>query len=161
MTGRVTLEIVAILAVATVISGSILALFALTDSVDPVGTLVDQVPRVLFGLLGLAWGLWLIMLIIGAIAHRYRGVGWRIGTHIVSLAVALIINVLVVSVASFIGAGGSDWELLIVGILVAVSGVLFFSGVVAVLVVELLIVRPRQMMRDETVSAAQGEHPSG
>jgi len=159
MAGRVTLEIVAILATAVLISSIILALFALADSGDPVGTLVDQVPRVLFGLLGLAWGLWAIMLIIGSIAHRHRGVGWRIGTHIVSLAVALIVNVVVVSVASFVGAGGSGWELLIVGILVAVSAVLFVSGVTAVLLVELLIVRPRRVMRVEEPAVSRDSSP--
>ena len=149
MARRVILEVLATLVITVLIAGALFSLFALTDAVDPLGIIVDQVPRILFGLLGVALGLWAIMLVIGSIAHRYRAVGWRIGTHIVSLLVALIVNIVVLTVVSLLAAGGSGWELLLVGIAVAAGAVLLFSGVVAVLLVELVIVRPRRVLRVE------------
>ncbi|QOD93857.1 hypothetical protein [Chryseoglobus sp. 28M-23] len=100
MAGRVTLEVGVTLLLTILLAWSIFGLVALTDSGDPVGTFLDQVPRVLFGLLGIALVLWAIMLIIGSIAHRYRAVGWRIGTHILSLVVAVIINVGVLAIVT-------------------------------------------------------------
>lgn len=147
MAGRVALEVGVTLLLTILLAWSIFGLFALTDSADPVGTFLDQVPRVIFGLLGIALGLWAIMLIIGSIAHRYRAVGWRIGTHIVSLVVALIVNIVVLTAVSVASAGEGGWEMLLVGIAVAASVVLFVCGVVAVLVVELAVVRPRTAPR--------------
>ena len=147
MAGRVTLEVGVTLLLTILLAWSIFGLVALTDSGDPVGTFLDQVPRVLFGLLGIALVLWAIMLIIGSIAHRYRAVGWRIGTHILSLVVAVIINVGVLAIVTVASSGGGGWELLLVGIAVAAGAVLLVSGVVAVLVVELAILRPRTIPR--------------
>jgi hypothetical protein len=147
MAGRVTLEVGATLVLTILLAWGVFGLFALTDSGDPVGTFLDQVPRVLFGLMGIALGLWAIMLIIGSIAHRYRAVGWRIGTHILSLVIAVIINVGVLAIVTMASSGGGGWELLLVGIAVAAGAVLLVSGVVAVLVVELAILRPRTITR--------------
>lgn len=147
MAGRITLEIGATLVLTILLAWGIFGLFALTDSADPVGTFLDQVPRVLFGLLGIALGLWAILLVIGSIAHRYRAAGWRIGTHIVSLVVALVINVGVLAIVTVASSGGGGWELLLVGIAVGAGAVLLVSGVVAVLVVELAILRPRTIRR--------------
>ena len=146
MVGRIVLEVMLIIAIAMALAWLVLAAFALTDSADPIGTLVDQTPRVLFGLLGIALGLWAVLVIIGAIVQRRRAVGWRIGTHIVSLIAALVVNVgvlTIVTVASG-GASGEDWGMLIVAIAVAAGGLLLVSGTVSVLLVELVIVRPKK-----------------
>lgn len=147
MAGRVALEVLLTLVVTVLLAWGVLGLFALTDSADPVGTFLDQVPRILFGLTGIALGLWAVMLVIGSIAHRYRAVGWRIGTHIVSLLVALIVNVGVLTIVTVASSGGGGWELLLVGIAVGAGAVLLLCGVVAVLVVELAILRPRTITR--------------
>jgi len=138
---RVVLEVVLIVVLTILLAWAVLGAFALTDSADPVGTVVDQTPRVLFGLLGIALGLWTLLLIIGSIVHRRRAAGWRIATHLVSLLVALVVNVgglALLTVAT--GGGGSDgWGMLVVAIGVASGAVLLGAGLVVVLVVELLI----------------------
>jgi len=146
MVRRVALEVVLIIAITVALAWLVLAAFALTDSSDPLGTVVDQTPRVLFGLLGIALGLWTVLVIIGAIVQRRRAVGWRIGTHLVSLVAALVVNVGMLTVVSVVsgGASGEDWGMLVVAISVAAGGVLLVSGVVAVLLVELVIVRPKK-----------------
>ena len=77
MVKRIVLEVVLILVLTILLAWTVLAGLALRDSADPVGTVVDQTPRVLFGLLGIALGLWTLLLIIGAIVHRRRAAGWR------------------------------------------------------------------------------------
>jgi len=145
MVRRVVLEIVLIIGITIALAWLVLGVLALTDSADPVGTLVDQTPRMIFGLLGIALGLWAVLVIIGAIVQRRRAVGWRIGTHLVSLVIALIVNVgllAVVTVATG-GASGEDWGMLVVAIAVASGAVLLIAGVIAVLLVELVILRPK------------------
>lgn len=141
MVKRIVLEVVLILVLTILLAWTVLAGLALGDSADPVGTVVDQTPRVLFGLLGIALALWTLLLIIGAIVHRRRAAGWRIATHLVSLLVALVVNVgglALLTVAT--GGGGSEgWGMLVVAIGVASGAVLLGTGLVAVLVVELLI----------------------
>jgi hypothetical protein len=140
---RIVLEVVLILLLTVVLAWAVLGAFALTDSADPVGTFLDQTPRVLFGLLGIALALWTLLLVIGSIVHRRRAVGWRIATHLVSLLVALVVNVggLALLTVATGGGGAENWGLLVVGIAAAAGAVLFVSGVIAVLVVELLVLR--------------------
>jgi len=146
MVRRIVLEIVLIIGIAIVLAWLVLAAFALSDSTDPIGTLVDQTPRVLFGLLGIALGLWTVLVVIGAIVHRARAVGWRIITHIVSLVIALVVNVGVLTIVTLASGGGSSdgWGMLVVAIAVAAGGVLLVAGVISVLLVELVILRPRK-----------------
>lgn len=141
MVRRIVLEVVLIVVLTVLLAWTVLAAFALTDSADPVGTLVDQTPRVLFGLLGIALVLWMLLLIIGAIVHRHRATGWRVATHLFSLLVALVVNVggLALLTASTGGGSAEDWGMLVVAIAVASGAVLLAAGVIAVLVVELLI----------------------
>ncbi|MBX9471873.1 hypothetical protein [Microcella sp.] len=148
MVRRIVLEIILIIGIAIALAWLVLAAFALTDSADPVGTLVDQTPRVLFGLLGIALGLWTVLLVIGAIVQRRRAVGWRIGTHIVSLIAALVVNIGVLTVVSVVSGGGQgeDWGILVVAIAVAAGGLLMVAGVISVLLVELVILRPKKAM---------------
>jgi hypothetical protein len=144
MVRRIVLEVVLIIVITIALAWLVLAAFALTDSADPVGTLVEQAPRVLFGLLGIALGLWTALVVIGAIVQRRRAVGWRIGTHLVSLIAALVVNVGVLTIVTVASGGvsGEDWGMLVVGIAVASGAVLFVSGTLATLLVELVIVRP-------------------
>ncbi len=146
MKRRIALEIVLIIVITIVLAWLLLAIFALADSADPMGTLVDQTPRVLFGGLGVAIALWTLLVIIGSIVQRNRRVGWRIATHIISLIAALIVNIgvlTVVAVASG-GASGEDWGLIVVIIAVAAGGVLLVAGTVSVLLVELVILRQKK-----------------
>lgn len=141
MVKRIVLEVVLILVLTILLAWTVLAGLALGDSADPVGTVVDQTPRVLFGLLGIALALWTLLLIIGAIVHRRRAAGWRIASHLVSLLVALVVNVggLALLTAATGGGGSEGWGMLVVTIGVASGAVLLGAGLVVVLVVELLI----------------------
>lgn len=147
MVRRIVLEVVLIVGITIALAWLVLAAFALTDASDPVGTLVDQTPRLLFGLLGIALGLWTVLVIIGAIVQRKRAVGWRIGTHLISLVIALIVNVVVLTIITILSGGVSaeDWGMLVVAIAVAASTILLVAGVIAVLLVELAILRPRKV----------------
>lgn len=151
MTRRIVLEIVLIIGITIVLAWLALAAFALTDSTDPIGTLVDQTPRVLFGLLGIALALWTVLVIIGAIVQRRRSVGWRIATHLFSLLVALAVNIGLLAALS-VATGGGDtggWGMLVVAIAVGAGGVLLVAGTIAVLLVELLILRPKKPAEPE------------
>ena len=150
MAGRVALEVLLTLLVTILLAWGVFGVFALSDSGDPVGTLLDQVPRVLFGLMGIGLALWAIMLAIGSVAHRYRAVGWRIGTHVLSLVVSLVLNVVVLTVVTAASSGADGGELLVIGIAVAAGAVLLFCGVTAVLVVELAVLRPRTIARSSS-----------
>lgn len=144
MTRRIVLEILLIVGITIALAWLALGVLALTDSDDPVGTLVDQTPRVLFGLLGIALGLWTVLVIIGAIVHRRRGAGWRIATHLVSLLVALVVNIgLLVVLTVATGGDGGGWGMLVVAIAVGAGIVLAIAGTVAGLLVELVILRPK------------------
>lgn len=141
MARRIIIEVLLILVLTILLAWTVLGAFALTDSTDPVGTLVDQTPRVLFGLLGISLALWTILLIIGAIVYRRRPAGWRVATHLFSLLVALAVNIGVFALLSAAagGSGGEDWGMLVVAIAAAAAAAAFVCGVVVVLVVELLV----------------------
>jgi Kef-type K+ transport system membrane component KefB len=146
MVGRVMLQVVLIISITIVLAWLVLSALALPDSADPVGTLVEGTPRVLFGLLGIALGLWSVLVTIGAIAQRRRAAGWRIATHLVSLVAALVVNVGLLAVVSVASGGGSegDWGMLVVVIAVGAGGVLLATGAVSVLLVELLLMRQKK-----------------
>ncbi|MCA1942061.1 MAG: hypothetical protein LDL15_00430 [Yonghaparkia sp.] len=141
MARRIIIEVLLILVLTILLAWTVLGAFALTDSADPVGTFVDQTPRVLFGLLGIGLALWAILLIIGAIVYRRRPAGWRVATHLFSLLVALAVNIGVFALvtAAAGGSGGEDWGMLVVAIAGAAAAAVFVAGVVVVLVVELLV----------------------
>ncbi|MER3390276.1 MAG: hypothetical protein RJQ01_09605 [Microcella sp.] len=145
MAARVALEIVLILLLAIAIAWAVLAIFTAIESGDLLGAVVDGAPRALFGLMGLALGLWAILLLIGSIAHRRRAVGWRILTHLVSLAAAILVTIGVYVLIALQDASAGGWGLLIVAIAAAVGTVLGAAGTIAVLVVELAVLRPRRM----------------
>lgn len=141
MAKRIVLEVVLILVLTILLAWTVLGAFALTDSADPVGTFLDQTPRVLFGLLGIALALWTVLLIIGSIVHRRRAAGWRVATHLVSLLVAVVVNVggLALLAVATGGGGAENWGLLVVAIAAGSAAALLVAGTIAVLVVELLI----------------------
>lgn len=141
MARRIIIEVLLILVLTILLSWAVLGAFALTDSADPIGTLVDQTPRVLFGLLGLGLALWTVLLIIGAIAYRRRPAGWRVATHLFSLLVALAVNIGVFALLGVAagGSSGEDWGMLVVAIAAAAGAALFVSAVIVVLVVEFLV----------------------
>ena len=149
MSRRVVLEVVLTIGIAVALAWLILAIVGLGDSVDPLATLVDQTPRVLFGLLGICLGIWTILVTMGAIVLRRRAPGARIASHIVSLVVALAINVALLAFVSISANGGGadsggadSWGMLVVAIAGAAGAALFVAGVVAVFLVNLVILRP-------------------
>lgn len=145
MTRRVVLEIVLTIGIAIAIAWLILGVLALADSADPLGTLVDQTPRVLFGLLGIGLGVWAILVTIGAIVLRRRAPGVRIASHLVSLVIALVINVALLAIVSIAtsGGGADSWGMLVVAIAGAAGVALLIAGIAAVLLVNLAILRPK------------------
>ena len=137
---RAFLRVVVTVVITIVLAIIGLGLFSLITGNDPVEAFTDNAPRSLFGMMGIALALWTLLLIIGAIAHRARRAGWRIGTHLISLAVAIVVNLAFFVVLAFTDFDGGGWGFLLLAI-AAVSGVaLFVAGTVAVLLVELAIV---------------------
>jgi hypothetical protein len=149
MTRRVVLEIVLTIGIAIALAWLILGVLGLADSVDPLDTLVDQTPRVLFGLLGIGLGIWAILVTIGAIVLRRRAPGARIASHLVALVIALVINVALLSLVSIAanGGGSDSWGMLVVAIAGAAGAALLVAGVTAVLLVNLVILRPKTAKR--------------
>ena len=149
MARRIVVEVVLIIGITVALAWPVLGLFGLTGSADPVATFVDQTPRVLFGLLGIALGVWTLLVVIGAIVLRRRGRGARIASHLISLVIALVINVALLTVFATAANGGEgeSWGMVVVAIAAAASIALFVAGVIAVLLVELVIVRPRHTVR--------------
>lgn len=139
MTRRIVVEVLLNAVLTVLLAWVVFGALTLADTGDPAATFLDQVPRVLFGLLGIGLGLWTVLLVIGAIAHRRRAVGWRVATHIASLVIALIVNVAALVAITFATGGAEGWWMLLVGIAVAASAVVLIAGIIAVLVVELLI----------------------
>lgn len=152
MAKRVTLEVVLIIVITIALAWLLLGLVSLIDSTDPLAAFVDGAPRLLFGVTAIALVLWSVMVIIGAIAHRNRGAGWRIATHLVSLFVAILINVIVFVVLAFANANEGGWGLLLAGIALGAGLVLGLAGVVAVLLVELVILRPKKAVEAGTTA---------
>jgi hypothetical protein len=143
MAARVILEIVLILVVTVMIAWAALAAFTAIESGDLLGAVLDGAPRALFGLMGLALGLWAIMVAIGAIAHRRRGAGWRILTHLVSLTIAIVVNLGVYVLIALLDTSAGGWGFLIVAIAAGVGIVVGAAGTIAVVVVDLGVIRPR------------------
>lgn len=143
MAARVILEIVLILVVTVMIAWAALAAFTAIESGDLLGAALDGAPRALFGLMGLALGLWAIMVAIGAIAHRRRGAGWRILTHLVSLTIAIVVNLGVYVLIALLDTSAGGWGFLIVAIAAGVGIVVGAAGTIAVVVVDLGVIRPR------------------
>jgi len=152
MAKRVTLEVVLILVITVALSWLLLGLVSLVDSTDPVAAFVDGAPRMLFGVAAIALALWTIMVIIGSIAHRNRRVGWRIATHLVSLFVAILVNVIVFVVLAFADSSTGGWGLLLAGIAIGVGLVVGVAGIVAVLLVDLVILRPKKAVETRTAA---------
>lgn len=143
MAARVILEIVLILVVTVMIAWAALAAFTAIESGDLLGAALNGAPRALFGLMGLALGLWAIMVAIGAIAHRRRGAGWRILTHLVSLTIAIVVNLGVYVLIALLDTSAGGWGFLIVAIAAGVGIVVGAAGTIAVVVVDLGVIRPR------------------
>ncbi len=155
MAKRIVLEVVGIIVIAIALAWLMLGVVSLFDTTDPVAAFFDGAPRMLFGTMAIALVLWAVMVLIGSIAHRYRAAAWRIGTHLVSLFVAILVNVLAFMVLAFADMSQGGWGLLLVGIALGVGLVLGVAGTVAVLVVELAIVRPRRMVRTESAELTE------
>lgn len=155
MARRIALEVLLILAITIALAWLALGVVSLFDSTDPLAAFTDGAPRMLFGVTALALVLWTVMVIIGSVAQRNRGSGWRIGTHLVSLFVALLVNVLVFVGLAFANANEGGWGLLLAGIALGVGLVVGIAGTMSVLLVELVILRPKKPLTtaEDPVSA--------
>ena len=150
---RITIEVVLILAITLVLSWLLLGIVATFDySPDPVAAFTDGAPRLLFGVAAITLVLWTVMVIIGAITHRKRGVGRRIATHLASLFVAILINVMVFVVLASANSNEGGWGLVLAGIALGAGLFVGVSGVVAVLLVELVILRPKKAVQVATTA---------
>lgn len=151
MVKLVALKVLLILVITIAIAWLGLALVSLFDANDPVAAFVDGAPRMLFGVMGIALALWALLVIIGAIVNRHRSARWRIATHLVTLIVSIGVNVLIFTVLAFADSGG--WGLLLVGIALAAGIVVAVAGIIAVLLVELVILRDRKAPVEAATSA--------
>ncbi|MDX2026065.1 hypothetical protein [Microcella sp.] len=145
MARRIALEIVLIVGLTVALAWIILGVFSVAGAADPVSAFVDQTPRVLFGVLGIALGLFAVGVVIGAIAQRRRTPRARIVSHAVSLVVALTINVALLALVTVAasGGGGDSWGMLVLAIAGAAGAALLVAGLTAILLVELVFLRPK------------------
>jgi hypothetical protein len=157
MARRVTLEVVLIIVITIVLAWLLLGVVSMFDSTDPPAAFTDGAPRMLFGVSAIALVLWAIMVTIGSIAHRNRGFGWRIATHLVSLFVAILVNVIVFVALAFVNSNEGGWGLLLAGIALGVGLVVAVAGTISVLLVELVILRPKQRVEAGTAALETSE----
>ena len=146
MARRIALEIVLIVGITVAVAWLILGLVSLADATDSASAFFDQTPRVLFGVLGIALGLFAIFVTIGAIAWRRRGGRIRIVSHVISLVLAIAVNVALLALVTMAasGGGGADsWGMLVLAIAGAAGAALLIAGLTAILLVELVILRPK------------------
>lgn len=85
---RVVLDVVLIIGIAIALAWLVIGIVLLFDAGDPVATVVDGAPRMLFGVMGIALVLWTLLVVIGAIVTRHRSARRRIATHLISLVVS-------------------------------------------------------------------------
>lgn len=141
MARRIAVEILLIVVLTIVLAWAIIGAVSTINTGDPAPSFGDQAPRLLIGMLGLGIGLWTVLVIIGAIVNRRRGAGWRIATHLVSLIVALGLNVVVLTVLTVASGDPGGWGVLVVAIAAVAGLAVLVAGVVVVLVVELLVLK--------------------
>lgn len=141
---RVTIEVASILGITILLALIGLMIVTAGDAADS-GQILPNAARFLFGATGIALGLWTILLIIGSIALRHRPVGVRIGVHLLSAVIAIGINTGLLALVA--GPADGGWSGLIIAIALAAGAVLLVAAIIAVLVTELLIVRPRRLER--------------
>lgn len=145
MARRIALEIVLIVGITVAVAWLILGLVSLADATDSASAFFDQTPRVLFGVLGIALGLFAIFVTIGAIAWRRRGGRIRIVSHVISLVLAIAVNVALLALVTMAASGGGadSWGMLVLAIAGAAGAALLIAGLTAILLVELVILRPK------------------
>ncbi|MBK5238224.1 MAG: hypothetical protein JJE28_03820 [Actinomycetales bacterium] len=139
MRQRIALEIVLIAGGTLVLAYAVLGGIALLNSSNALETFVDQVPRVLFGLLGVGLALWAVIVVVGAIVSRRRAAGWHILTHLTGIVVAMIVNAAVLMIVAALSGG----ELLLAGIAAAAGFVVVLCSVPVILITKLIVLRPR------------------
>lgn len=152
MAARIALDVVLTLVITVVLAWIALALFSLVDAVDPITALIDDAPRLLFGLMGVPLAVWSLLLIVGAVLTRRRGAGWRIATHLVTLTLSIVAMLIVLTAQAFGGPGG--WGLLLVAIALAPALAVGLAGTIAVLLVQLGMRRRRSSLPADTPASA-------
>ena len=95
MSRRIVLEVGAILGITVVLALVGLSLVTAGDAAAP-GDIVPNAARFLFGATGIAIGLWTLLLIAGSVALRHRPVGVRIGVHLLSAVIAVLVTELLI-----------------------------------------------------------------
>lgn len=136
MVKRVSIEVAAILALTILLAFVgimlLIVLQGLSSEPLPVTAL-----RVLLGATGLAIAMWTVMLIVGSIVLRRRPVSMRIGVHILTAGVAVVVNTAVLALLTM---GSDGWGGLIVAISLGAGLALLVAAAIAVVVVERLVV---------------------
>ncbi|GAA1687727.1 hypothetical protein GCM10009792_04390 [Microcella alkalica] len=140
-------EVGSILGITIVLALVGLSIVTAGDATTP-GDIVPNAARFLFGATGIAIGLWMLLLIAGAVVLRHRPVGVRIGVHLLSAVIAVGLNTGLLALVA--GPADSGWSGLIIAIALGAGAVLLIAVIIAVLVTELLIVQPRRLERPES-----------
>lgn len=104
---------------------------------DPAAAFTSEVAHLLFVFMDVGIVVWMLMLIVGAV--RRRGLGWGVGGTILAALLAVVVNLVVVSIIA-IAQGGADIFAIAIGV---EAGLVFLvAAVVAVVVARRIVPAP-------------------
>lgn len=138
MSTRPVTRILLLVGIALVIAFLVFVAVAAPQATDVGLLLIYSGLGMIAGFAGVAFLVWTVFVIIGAIRLRDRRPGTRILWFIASAVVGASVNILLI--ASF-SAGADGWGGLIIGIAITGGAVFVLSASAATLLVELLILR--------------------
>ncbi len=142
MAGRIVREVLLVLGVTLALAYLVTVLVYAGSAGDDLAHVLLQVaPRFMAGFFGVAFVVFAVLVTVSALALRRRARRVRVWTQLAAAVVAALVNTLVITglASATGGSGGMDGLVLTL----ALTGSVFFlvTGVVAVLVVQLLIMK--------------------
>jgi hypothetical protein len=132
MVGAVALEVALTLVFSILLSG----VFMLFLGTAPVDAFVREGPQLLIIGMGIGFLAWLVLLIVGLILNRNRG--WRIRSSLIATVLALVINLIGVSIIGFTGGG---WSALIIVFAIEAGAAFLIASITAALIVHLKVLK--------------------
>jgi hypothetical protein len=127
------------------------AIMNIVDGTSAVSAFTDEAPRSVFGTVGIAFGLWAVLVAIGNTVNRRRAAGWKLLANSVSALVLAVVNVLAWVVIA-VPQGG--FALLLVAIVLVVSAIFVVVAALALWLTHLVLFRQRATGTADGVESA-------